>query len=164
MTQLDEKEHNAQMDDMKSFDEQMPCVGIFWYDPEDHTLFGVRKKELTQGADKPYTVDGQIYLQIGDSIQKADSEQTIRILNQNVCNGNGWERTPIHDASKEDISEEVIERFRNQLRKDNRIPKEASTIGIMRKLGFISAGTITNAGIVVTAKEPTAFFPQTSVC
>jgi len=116
-----------------------------------------------EGADKPYTVDGQIYLQIGDSIQKADSEQTIRILNQNVCNGNGWERTPIHDASKEDISEEVIERFRNQLRKDNRIPKEASTIGIMRKLGFISAGTITNAGIVVTAKEPTAFFPQTRI-
>ena len=36
-----------QMEDMKSFDEQMPCVGIFWYDPEDHTLFGVRKKELT---------------------------------------------------------------------------------------------------------------------
>jgi len=22
-------------------------VGIFWYDPEDNTLFGVRKKELT---------------------------------------------------------------------------------------------------------------------
>lgn len=47
MTQLNDKEHNAQMADMASFDEQMPCVGIFWYDPEDHTLFGVRKKELT---------------------------------------------------------------------------------------------------------------------
>ena len=47
MTQLDEKDHKAQMEDMRSFDEQMPSVGIFWYDPEDHTLFGVRKKELT---------------------------------------------------------------------------------------------------------------------
>ena len=47
MTQLNEKDHNAQMEDMKSFDEQMPCVGIFWYDPNDNTLFGVRKKELT---------------------------------------------------------------------------------------------------------------------
>jgi len=35
------------MEDMKSFDEPMPSVGIFWYDPEDHKLFGVRKKELT---------------------------------------------------------------------------------------------------------------------
>ena len=47
MTQLSDKEHNVQMEDMKSFDEQMPCVGIFWYDPEDNTLFGVRKKEIT---------------------------------------------------------------------------------------------------------------------
>lgn len=41
MTQLSEKEHNVQMEDMRSFDEQMPCVGIFWYDPLDHVLFGV---------------------------------------------------------------------------------------------------------------------------
>jgi len=47
MTHLNENERQAQMADIKSFDEQMPCVGIFWYDPEDHCLFGVRKKELT---------------------------------------------------------------------------------------------------------------------
>ena len=47
MTQLSEKDHAAQMADMKSFDEQMPCVGIFWYDPEKHSFFGVHKKELT---------------------------------------------------------------------------------------------------------------------
>lgn len=116
-----------------------------------------------EGADKPYTFDGQIFIQIGDTIRKADSEQTIRILNQKVYIGNSWERTPIHDASKEDIAERVIERFRNQLQKDGRIPEDASTIGILRRLGFISAGNITNAGIVVTAKEPTAFFPQTRI-
>lgn len=116
-----------------------------------------------EGADKPYTVDGQIYLQEGDTVRKADSEQTIRMLNQKVSVGNSWERIPIHDASKEDIAEGVVERFRNQLQKDGRIPEDASTIGIMRRLGFISAGNITNAGIVVTAKEPTAFFPQTRI-
>ena len=47
MEKLTKEQHKAQMDEMSSFDEQMPCVGIFWYDPEDHTLFGVRKKELT---------------------------------------------------------------------------------------------------------------------
>ena len=31
----------------KSFDEPMPAVGIFWYDPEEHDFFGVYKKELT---------------------------------------------------------------------------------------------------------------------
>jgi hypothetical protein len=47
MTQLNDKDHAAQMADMKSFDEEMPSIGIFWYDPEDHSLFGVGKKELT---------------------------------------------------------------------------------------------------------------------
>ncbi len=47
MSTLSEQEHKAQMESMKAFDEQMPCVGIFWFDLEDHTLFGVRKEELT---------------------------------------------------------------------------------------------------------------------
>ncbi len=40
-------EHTAQMQDMRRFDEQMPSVGIFWYDPADKALFGVCKQELT---------------------------------------------------------------------------------------------------------------------
>ena len=35
------------MADMKAFDEEMPSIDIFWYDPKDHSLFGVGKKELT---------------------------------------------------------------------------------------------------------------------
>lgn len=48
MKQLSEKERKVQMADMKSFDEHMPCVGVFWYDPEEHSFFGVRKKEISQ--------------------------------------------------------------------------------------------------------------------
>ena len=48
MTQLNDKDRAAQMADMKSFDEEMPSIGIFWYDPNDHILFGVGKKELSQ--------------------------------------------------------------------------------------------------------------------
>lgn len=44
MTNLSDMDRQAQMDDMRSFDEQMPSVGIFWYDSKEHSLFGVRKK------------------------------------------------------------------------------------------------------------------------
>jgi len=47
MQQTTIEQHNAMMADMRSFDEPMPAVGIFWYDPEEHTFFGVRKKEMT---------------------------------------------------------------------------------------------------------------------
>ena len=37
------------MSDMKSFDEQLPCIGTFCYAPEAHALCDVHKKELTPG-------------------------------------------------------------------------------------------------------------------
>lgn len=67
MTQLSEKEHNAQIEDMKSFDEQMPNVGIFWYEPEDHTLFGVRKKELTPREVEEAAEKGVFFISFGES-------------------------------------------------------------------------------------------------
>ena len=47
MTALSPSEKEKIMADMKSFDEPMPSVGIFWYDQEAHDFFGVYKKELT---------------------------------------------------------------------------------------------------------------------
>lgn len=47
MIQLSDQERQELMADMKSFDEQMPCVGIFWYDPKEKRFFGVHKKEIT---------------------------------------------------------------------------------------------------------------------
>ena len=71
MTQLTDEEHKKQMADMKTFDEQMPCIGIFWYDPEDKSFFGVRKKEITpkmveEAADKglPFINYPQLHRQV----------------------------------------------------------------------------------------------------
>ena len=47
MTTLSHSEKEAIMADMKSFDEPMPAVGIFWYDMTDKAFFGVCKQELT---------------------------------------------------------------------------------------------------------------------
>ena len=47
MTQLSDKDHKAQMADMKSFDEPMPSGGSFSFDPVQKSLFNVRKMELT---------------------------------------------------------------------------------------------------------------------
>lgn len=41
------EQHNAMMNDMRSFDEPMPSVGIFWYDPVEKKFFGVNKQEIT---------------------------------------------------------------------------------------------------------------------
>lgn len=56
---MSEKEIQQQMDAMRALKEPMPQVGIFWFDLNDHTFFGVRKQELTpkqveEAADKGY--------------------------------------------------------------------------------------------------------------
>ena len=66
MEKLTKEQHKAQMDEMNSFDEQMPCVGIFWYDPEDHTLFGVRKKELTPREVEDAAEKGKPFIIVSD--------------------------------------------------------------------------------------------------
>ena len=47
MTILSKKAKEAIMAEMDIYEEPMPAVGIFWYDPEENELFGVNKKELT---------------------------------------------------------------------------------------------------------------------
>ena len=51
MTQLTDQERTAQMNDMRSFDEQMPCVGIFWYDPADRS-FEITPQMVEEAAEK----------------------------------------------------------------------------------------------------------------
>ena len=53
------------MEDMASFDQQMPSVGIFWYDADDHTLFGVRKKELTPREVEEAAEKGVFFIDYG---------------------------------------------------------------------------------------------------
>lgn len=62
MTQLSNDAHQQQMASMKAFDEQMPCIGIFWYDPSDNTLFGVRKQEVTPKMVEEAAVNGLPFL------------------------------------------------------------------------------------------------------
>ena len=46
------------MDAMRALDEPLPQVGIFWYDLNDHSFFGVRKQELTPKLIEEFAVKG----------------------------------------------------------------------------------------------------------
>ncbi len=44
---MSDNELQQQMDAMRALDEPMPQVGIFWFDPQDKSFYGVRKQEIT---------------------------------------------------------------------------------------------------------------------
>jgi len=60
MTPLGQEDHDTQMKDMALFDEAMPSVGIFWYDAENHSLFGVCKQEVTPKMFEDATEKGEL--------------------------------------------------------------------------------------------------------
>lgn len=118
---------------------------------------------IWEGADKPYMLDGQIYLQKDSKVEIANSEQLRQIIDLKLKAGKSWERTPVFDSSLEDISENVVTKFRQSFIEDKKISQEETSANIMKRLGFIQMGSITNAGIVIAAKDPVSFFPQARI-
>ena len=55
---MSDKEIQQQMDAMRALDKPMPQVGIFWFDPNDRTFFGVRKQELTPKRIEEFAAKG----------------------------------------------------------------------------------------------------------
>ena len=84
MTQLTDKERTAQMNDMRSFDEQMPCVGIFWYDPADRNFFGVRKKEITPRMVEEAAEKGDPY------ISYPEMQRELSVNESSMCGRVVW--------------------------------------------------------------------------
>ena len=78
MTQLSKEEHEAMMADMQAFDEQMPCVGIFWYDPEEKALFGVRKQELTIKMAEEFADKGLPFINTPDQHHEVWAKEHFR--------------------------------------------------------------------------------------
>lgn len=81
MTHLSDKDHKAQMAAMKAFDEQMPCIGIFWYDPEVHALCDVHKKELTPGMIEAAAKNDIHYIEYSPSGDVDNDRKEFSILN-----------------------------------------------------------------------------------
>ena len=84
MTTLSKSEKEAIMADMKSFDEPMPAVGIFWYDLEENDFFGVYKKELTPKMIENAAENGLPYINYPTLHRNVWQKQYFRALAENT--------------------------------------------------------------------------------
>ena len=82
MTTLSQEDKAALMADMKSLDEDMPSVGIFWYDTEEHDFFCVYKKELTPKMIEDAADKGLPFINYPKLHRQVWKEQYFRALAQ----------------------------------------------------------------------------------
>ena len=83
MTTNTKQGHDAIMAAMKVFDEPMPSVGIFWYDPQEHDLWGVYKLEVTPKMVEDAAENGIPYINYPKLHRQIWQKESFRALAQN---------------------------------------------------------------------------------
>lgn len=83
MTKQSQQGHNAMMADMKSFDEPMPSVGIFWYDMQEKALWGVYKQEITPKMVEDAAEKGLPYINYPKLHRQVWQKEAFRALAEN---------------------------------------------------------------------------------
>lgn len=83
MTKQSKQAHEAIMASMKALDEPMPSVGIFWYDPQEHVLWGVYKQEVTPKMVEDAAAQGIPYINYPKLHRQIWQKEAFRALAKN---------------------------------------------------------------------------------
>lgn len=85
---------------------QLPLVVIFWYDSASHSLFGIRKQEVTPAQIEAAACDGLpfiIYLETNEEVWQQESPGRLRpnpsrsrLLECELLRRSGWLLGPPH--------------------------------------------------------------------
>ena len=115
------------------------------------------------GNNKPYTCFDAYYIKHADIIRKASIEEITQVTSLQEGMNVGWERRYIPGVEMTDLNGIVLTRVKRELIERGRIETDASDETILRSMGLLSGGHITNAGVVVFANNPSSFLPQTRI-
>lgn len=116
------------------------------------------------GSKQPYIFDGSIYFRKGQSTVKATSQQISDLIHNRQKSELHWERQLALGVELEDLDiheiQKTIDRSINESKLDE---SKRNPIDFLTHFGLFQNGHFTNAAIVLFAKNPARFIPQTRV-
>jgi len=120
---------------------------------------------IPQGADKPYSLQREIWVRVGRSTLKADREVTSSIVERSAAQLERWERDPMPGFSIEDCDAKEIVEARSEIARVGRFGVEVpdGDEELLRRLGLARSGQYCNAAVVLFAKQPRAWAPNLAV-
>jgi ATP-dependent DNA helicase RecG len=113
--------------------------------------------------DTPISYRGKYYMRNGSTLQELNGTSLYEFLINKA--GKTWDNITEPNASLDDININSIKQFISDVKRTGRIEIE-DTISVhllLEKLHLIEKGLLKRAAIVLFAKEPGKFFPNTSV-
>ena len=136
------------------------------------SLIGIRKEdyegtqvvliEVIEGSKKPYSINNNFFVRKGTKTILADNNDISNLIRSRKNDEYSWEKLPVLEATLDDLD---LEEISKTIEKSNLIGR-ASKFEVNDPKKFLlnfqlfKNNQITNAAIVLFAKEPTFFLPQ----
>lgn len=115
------------------------------------------------GNNKPYICYDAYYVRAADRIRKASLDEITSVTSNQEETNYGWERRYTPGVELSDLNSHVLEKTRKELTDSGRIAIGTSDATMLKSIGLMSMGHITNAGVVLFANTPSSFLPQTRI-
>ena len=115
-----------------------------------------------EGAQKPYLYQGTIYQKVGTVGGAASAESISNMLKDRKASDYNWERIPVLSAEIEDLDMAEVRKTMDDLyrMKGSRVLDEEE---FLMNEGLLRNGNLTNACIMLYAKNPGRFIPQSTI-
>lgn len=115
---------------------------------------------VEESATKPHFYKNIGYVRSGTSNLKIDPQGVERLLKERISFSFESQQSK---ATMRDVDLDVFEVFKSRAKKYNRIPLEhENDEELLSKLGVFEKGKLTNAGVLLFAKQPSLFIPHFS--
>jgi len=119
--------------------------------------------DVPTGRDRPYSVQGTIYVRRGATTVAASPEEVRRLVEGGFRETERWERRLIPGAGVNRLSESLIRAVRDATTLSGKLSLGVTPEDALTALGMFREGTITNAAEVLFGRSPSIQFPQVRV-
>lgn len=118
--------------------------------------------DVPQGADKPYSLNREIWVRVGHSTLKASTDQSANLVEESALQLERWEREPLPGFSLDHCDQQELAAARTEIANSGRfgIDVPSDDEELLRRLGLAHYGQLTNAAVVLFAKSPRAWAPN----
>ncbi len=118
--------------------------------------------DVPPGADKPYSFMRQIWVRVGGHTLRADSEASAALVERSAARLDRWEREAMPGFDLSDCDSQELRLTRTEIADAGRfgVAVPNSDEELLRRLYLLRSGQLTNAAVVLYAREPRAWAPN----
>ncbi|MEA3048798.1 MAG: ATP-dependent helicase RecG [Sphingomonadales bacterium] len=121
--------------------------------------------EVPEGKDRPYVVDGAVFVRQGAVTRAADARTLRSLVQDQAAARERWERRPATLLELEDLDRDEIERTVVDARTSGRLDFQTpdDTFAVLGELSMVTATGLTQAAEVAFALHPARRHPQCKI-